>query len=144
MTFALSKIIIIHKVIARIVRRVNINHLYLAKIGFAKHLQHLKVIPFDIEVLCVVEIHTLFATRAKGGCSAYIRLPHGLPLVRPSELVSLFAFANEFVAQFCLQLFKVNRKFKRAILSPPFSDAMREEFSNLPCVRANYIVALHG
>ena len=48
---ALGKIILIHKVISSVVRRVDIDHLHLAQIGFLQQLEHFQVVPFDVEVL---------------------------------------------------------------------------------------------
>lgn len=52
------KIIIIDKIIASIVRRIDIDHLDLTEIGLTQNLQNLKVISLDVKILCIIEIDT--------------------------------------------------------------------------------------
>ena len=61
----LRKIIMIHKVISRVIRRVYVYHLDLAHIGVLKQLQNFEVIALDIEILCRVPIHTLLGARTQ-------------------------------------------------------------------------------
>ena len=50
---ALCKVILIDKIIACIIGRVNVDHLDLTQIGFLQELQHFQIIALDIEVLTV-------------------------------------------------------------------------------------------
>ena len=54
----LSEIIFIHKIISRIIRWVNINHLYFAKICFLQKFQHFKIIALNIKIFCIIKIYT--------------------------------------------------------------------------------------
>lgn len=60
----LRKFILINKVIACIVWRIDIDHFHLVQIVLAQKLQDIKVVSLDIEILCIVKIHTFLATRA--------------------------------------------------------------------------------
>lgn len=50
---ALCKVVLIDKIIAGVVRRVNVDHLDLAQIGFLQELQHFQIVALDIEVFAV-------------------------------------------------------------------------------------------
>ncbi len=64
-TLCTVEVIMIHKIIARVIWRVNINHLDLAHIGVLKQLQHFEVVALYVEVLGLVPIHAFFGTRAQ-------------------------------------------------------------------------------
>ncbi len=53
----LGEVILIHKVVTRVVRRINVNHLDFTEIGFLQQLQHFKVVTLNIEVFGSVKIH---------------------------------------------------------------------------------------
>ena len=53
----------INKVITCIVRRININHLYLTQIRLLEKFKHFEVITLNIKVLGIVPIHTIFLYR---------------------------------------------------------------------------------
>ncbi len=65
LAFPLCEIIIIHKIITRIIRRVDVNHLHLAEVGLAENFQDIKVVALDIKVLSLIKINTLFPARAE-------------------------------------------------------------------------------
>ena len=63
----LRKVILIDKVIARVVRRIDIDHLHLVEIGLLQALQHIEVVTLDVEVLRVVEVHALLTAGTQCG-----------------------------------------------------------------------------
>lgn len=58
-------IIQVHKIIARVIWRVNIYHLDLAYIGILEQFQHFEIIALDIEILRGVPIYRLFLARTQ-------------------------------------------------------------------------------
>lgn len=50
-------------VVSRIIRRIDVDHLYLAVVRLLQNLQHFQVLPFNEDVLCRVEVHRLFLLR---------------------------------------------------------------------------------
>ena len=140
---SLSKIIIINKIISGVVRWVDINHLHLPEICFPQDLQHLEIIPFNVKILSIIEIHTLHPARPQSRRSPDIRLPDGLPLVRPGELIPLFTLSNYIIGEFLLEFLKINRQFRIPICILPLSYAIREQCPDFLDIGAGYIHALH-
>lgn len=85
------KIIVINKVVARIVRRVDINHLDLASIVLAQDLERVEVVTLDIQVLGGIPVLALLRARTQHLVYATARLGAGFTLSRPCELVALAA-----------------------------------------------------
>ncbi len=50
------KIIGIDEVVARVIRRVDINHLHLAEIAFLQELEHFQIVALDVEVFGTVPV----------------------------------------------------------------------------------------
>ena len=84
----LSKVILINKVVSCVVRRINVDHLDFAKIGFLQQLQHFEVVALDIEVFGGVKVHTFLTAGAQRLIDRGIGKKNGLLLVRPSELIA--------------------------------------------------------
>ena len=63
----LSKVVLIDKVIASVVRRVDVNHLHLVEISLLQALQYVEVVALDVEVLRVVEVHALLTAGTQCG-----------------------------------------------------------------------------
>ena len=118
---ALCKIILVDKVIARIVWRINVDHLDLAQIGFLQELQHFQIIALDVEVLAVKATGSAIlanAIRHNGtqGCrDGRIGRQHRLFLVRPCKLVTLFPTLHDGVGKLLPQNVKVNGMFYFAV-----------------------------
>ena len=110
----LGKIIFIHKVIAGIIRRVDVDHLDLAQVGLLKQLQHLQVIALNIEVFGVkaagstVLAHTFLTARAQGLGNRRIGQKDRLLLIRPGELVTLVLALNHCGADLLHQHILIN------------------------------------
>ena len=94
---ALRKVILIDKVIAGIVGRINVYHLDLAEIGLLQKFQDFQIIALNVEILavkttgCAVFADTVRDHRAESGGNRRICRKYGLPLVRPGELIALLA-----------------------------------------------------
>ena len=118
---ALCKVILINKVIARIVRRVNVNHLDLAQIGFLQELQHFQIIALNIEVLavktagCTVLAHAVCHNRAQRCRNGRICRQHRLFLVRPSKLIAFLPTFYDGIGKLLPQNVKINGVFYLAV-----------------------------
>jgi hypothetical protein len=60
------KFIGVHKVLAGVVRRVDVDHLHLAEVALLEDLERFEVVAFDEEVLRGVKIDTLLPSRGGG------------------------------------------------------------------------------
>ena len=110
----LRKVILIDKVIAGIVGRINVYHLDLAKVGLLQQFQDFQIIALNVEVLAVnaagrtVLPDTVRNHRAESGSNRCIRRKHGLPLIRPSELIALLAPLHNAVRELLPEHIKIN------------------------------------
>ena len=116
-TNCLRKVIVINKVVTRVIRRVNINHLDFAKISLTDNFQYIKVVTLDVEILRVVEVHTFLTAGSERLCGRRICQVCVRPLVWPCELVTFLALVNHVGGQFIAQLFEVY--LKDSLLAPP-------------------------
>ena len=91
----LGKVVFIHEIVARVVRRVDVDHLHLAQIGFPQQLEHIQIIPLDIKVFRAVEIHALLPAGAQSHSRRSIREQNGSLLARPCELIPLLPFLKD-------------------------------------------------
>ena len=139
----LREVIVVHKVIPRVIRRVNINHLHFSKIRFPNHFQHIKVIALDVKVLRMVEVYAFFPTRAQrlvGWRVGQVRMGF---LVRPRKLITFFSVINHISRQFITQLLKVNAKHRLSVLILALRHTLWKQTRYLVYVRVCYIEALY-
>ena len=139
----LIKVVVIHKVITCIVRRININHLHLTQIVFTKQFQHLQVITLYIEVLRVVEIYALFTTRAKGICCWCISQSDSIALVGPSKLITILRAFHDILRQFLAELVKIYSHLRAPFLVLHFRQAVGKQFPNSLDILIHHIRGLH-
>ena len=111
-----GKIIMIHKVITRVIRRVDINHLHLAEIRFLQQFQHFEVVALNIEVLRSVPIHAILLDRTERLVDRAQHFGTSRLLAHPVELVGFGSIFHGIIAQQLAQDVKVNNSF----YPPPF------------------------
>ena len=85
----LSKVISINEVTARVIRRVDIDHLYLTEIGFLQKFQGIEIVPFNKEIFGSIEIHAFFAARSERLCNGCVCGKQCFPLAGPVQMVAL-------------------------------------------------------
>ena len=115
-----GKVIVIHKVIPRIIRRVDIYHLHLTEIRLLKQFQHFEVIALDIEVLRSVPIHAILLDRTERLVDRAQHFGASRLLAHPVELVGLRSIFHGIIAQQLAQDVKVNNSF----YPPPIWDLL--------------------
>ena len=126
----LCEIILIHEVIPGVIRRIDIDHLHLAKIVLTQKFQDVKVVSLDIKVLSVVKVNTLLAARAQSLIDRSIGSNNCLLLSRPSELVSLLIALYNALRELLPQLVKINGLLSLSVSSGALREAVREEPSD--------------
>ena len=145
---ALCKIILVDKVIARIVWRVNVDHLDLAQIGFLQELQHFQIIALDVEVLtvktagCAIFANAVCHNRAQGCRDGRICRQHCLFLVRPSELIALLPALYNRVGKLLPQNVKINGVFYLAVAFH-LSNGVGKQFADQFYVALYAVKAVH-
>ena len=105
------KIIMINKVITRIIRRININHLYLTQIRLLEKFKHFEVITLNINVLGVVPIHTILLYRTQCFLSRLQNFGTSCLLANPVELVCLRSIFHCVVTKKLAKYVKINYSF---------------------------------
>lgn len=141
---ALSKIILIYKVIPSIIWRIYIYNLYLSKITFLKQLQSIKVIPFYKKIFRGIEIHTFFDTRPQCLRNRRIRRQQGFALARPIQPVTLLWPFDDLVTEFLAQLVEVHRQAQLArFVVTRLGHAAGEQFADLGDIVLAQVGAVH-
>ena len=105
------KIIMINKIITRIVRRININHLYLTQIRLLEKFKHFEVITLNIKVLCVVPIHTILLYRTQRLLNRFQNFGTSCLFTNPVKLVCLRSIFHSVVTKKLAKYVKINYTF---------------------------------
>ena len=139
----LRKVILIHKIVPRVVRRVNVNHLDFAEVCFLQQLQRFKVVTFNVEVLCCIKINRFFTTWAQ--CLIYrsIRSENCLFFVRPGKLVAFFTTFHKRAGKFLLEHVKIYFMYNLAVFVFGFCHAVGEQRGYLAHIPVNLVHRVH-
>lgn len=140
----LYKVILVHKIISRIIRWVNINHLDFSKISFLQQLQHFKVVALDIKIFSIIKIYTSttaiwfslavcssrnrFIISHRAQCLIYrgIGKKNRLLLVRPSKLIAFLLTVNNFTRNLLHKYIFINSTNYFASFINCFSNSIRK------------------
>ena len=157
----MSKVVLIHKIVASIVRRININHLNLAEIGFLQQLQYFKVVALNIEVFGGVKIHAasaairfslavcpggnrfIFTNRAQRLVDGRIGKQNGLFLIRPSELIALLVAVHHLAGNLLHQHILINSPHNLAVLVDRFRHRIGKHRRQLLEIIISLVRCLH-
>ncbi len=127
-----SEIILIYKIVAGVIRRVNIDHFDLAKIGFLQEFEHVEVIALDIQVFGGVKIHAFFPARAQRGGNRRVRQQYGLLLIRPRKLIALFVPLHDNGRKLLSEHIKINTRLRLSLFVQPLRQTIRKQFPDPP------------
>ena len=143
------KVVVVHKgVRPSIVRRVDIDHLHLAEVRLLQQLQHIEIIPLDVEILTVerarraVPPDTVLHNGAQRHRDRRIRRENRPPLVRPCERIALLAPLHDLTRELLPQHIKVNRRHGLPI-PHDLRQRMREQSPHRLHIRRHIIPAVH-
>ena len=144
----LGKIVLIDKIISCIVRRINVDHLDFAQIGFLQELQYFQIISLDVEVFTVktagrtVLAYTVGHHRAQRCCDGRICRQHCLFLVRPCKLVTLLPTLHDGIGKLLPQNIKINSVFYFAVTFY-LGNCIGEQLTNQLNVALHTVKAVH-
>ncbi len=138
----LGEVVAIDKIVPRVVRRVDINHLDLPRIGLLQALEDIEVIALDIEVAGGIEIDTLLPTRTERGANRDIRQQLRLALIGPRELVTLLARLDKRVLEFLTQGIEIDRPLGLAV-AVGLRYTLRKKFGYTTDIRLRGVLGLH-
>ncbi len=103
-----AEVVIIHKVVARVIGRVDVNHFHLAQVRALQQLEHFQVVALYVEVLRVVPIHRVLRHGAQRLVGRLGGLRLGGILAHPREPVTFAALVHHVVAQEAAQRLEVH------------------------------------
>ena len=107
----LGEVVVIHEIVARVVGRVNVDHLHLPQVVLTQQFQHFEVVALNVEVLRVVEIDAFLAAGAQRVGGRRVGKADGVALVGPGELVAFLGAFHDVLREFLPELVEVNRRF---------------------------------
>ena len=84
----------VDKIVAGVVRWVNVDHLHSAKVGLVEELEDFQVVALDEEVLGGVKVHGFLAAGDEGGASRGLEQADGVALAGPGEGVAFGAVVH--------------------------------------------------
>ena len=158
----LSKVVLIHKIVTRVVRRINVNHLDFTKIGFLQQLQHFKVVTLNIEVFGGIKVHAasaairfsltvcpggncfIFTNRTQRLVDGCIGKQNGLFLVRPSELIAFLVTVHDLTGNLLHQHILINRTNDFAIFIDRFRYGIGKHRRQLLEILISLVRCLHS
>ena len=94
------------RIIAGVVRRVDVYHFHLAEIAFLQHFQHLHILTLDEDILRIIEVHRLLTTRYKRRCRGLLHNAESVALASPIQPVAFVSKIHIF-AQCSAQFFPI-------------------------------------
>ena len=140
-SYIVLKIIRINKILARVVRRIDIDQLDFARIAFLQQLEHFQVVAFDHQVLRGFPIDAFLRARAQGaGARGQRHLPR-LPLAMPVQAIFLIGIGYRLVAYQGLEYIHIQRGRGLAFMHC-FAHQFRKECLELADVVSHQVSAL--
>ena len=128
-TLCTHKIVCIDEVVARIIRRININHLDLAEIALLQEFQDFQIIALDIEILRGIPVAAVCFHRAQRFRDWPRRFRHCRLFADPCKFIALVAF-HHIPAQKLLQNLEIDPALDLAILAPHLRNRRGEQSRN--------------
>ena len=138
-----GKIITINKVIAGVVRRVNINHLDLTEVAFLQKFQNFQVVTLNVEVFGGVPIHAFFLARTQGLADRLVGFHDSSLFANPCKFVG-FVTLQYIAGKHLAEQVKVDGFFHLAIFAHGFGDAVGEHSTDFINVLSRHIGRLHS
>ena len=102
-----SEIILVNKVVTRVVRRIDVDHLDLAEVGLLEELEGIQVIALDKQILRGIKIHALFPAGAQGFGDGRVGGQQRLPFPWPVEVVALLRAFDDMPRKFLAEQIEV-------------------------------------
>ena len=93
------EVILIHKIVARVVRRIDVDHFDLPEIGGLQQFQDFQIVAFDVQILRGLEIDAFFRTRTECCRGALLGQGQAFALALPGELVLLEVLEDVFATK---------------------------------------------
>ena len=139
----LAKIVVVDEVLARVVRRIDVDELDLAQVGFLQQLEGFQVVAFDEQVPGGVEVDAFFPAGAQCPGDGGIGGQQRLALAGPVELVALLRAFDDAGRQFLTKQVEVHCQFQVALFVAGFGHAVGEQLSDAVDVGVHAVGRVH-
>ena len=93
------EVVLIHKIVARVVRRIDVDHLDTAEIRRLQQFQDFQIVAFDVQILRGLEIDAFFRARTECCRGALLGKGKTLALALPGEFVLLKILEDVFASE---------------------------------------------
>ena len=137
------EVVIIDKIIARVVGRVDVDHFDLAEIGLLQELEGVEIVPFDEQVLGGVKVHAFFPAGAQGFGNGGIGRQHGLALARPVQMIALLRAFHDAVGKLLPQKVKIHAQAQGTVLAPGLGHAVGKKLPDTGNMLLRHVRAVH-
>lgn len=124
------KAVVVDEVVAGVIGRVDVDHLHLAQVALLEELQHLQVVPLDVQVFGGIPVFALLWAGAQGLADGLVGLHNGGLLAHPGELIALVALQH-VVGEHLPEQLEVDGLFQPALSVRPLRDAPGEQCGDL-------------
>ena len=111
----LCKIVVVYKVVAGVIGRVDVNHLDLTEIVFAENFQYVEVISLDVKIFSIPEIDRSIDIRAKCFIGRSIGKTRCRSFIRPRKLITFLSIVEHILRQLSPKFVEVDSKFRLAV-----------------------------
>ncbi len=108
----IAEIVVLHDIISRVVRRIDVDHLHAPVIAFLQELQHFEVVALDVEILRRVPVLALRLARAQRPHARRLRQAQRRVLAVPGEIVAVARIVDG-VAEQIPQLVEIHLSIAR-------------------------------
>ena len=142
------EIVCIDKIVARIIRRVNVNHFDFAQIALLQQLEYFQIVALNVEILGIIPVLAFFRAGAQGLADGLVGFYNGCLFAHPCKLVCFISVYN-VRREHLLQQFKVDTALVNLVvggtlfLVQHFCDAVGEERGDFINVLGCQVGGLH-
>ena len=132
------EIIGIDEVVAGVVRRVDVDHLYLAEIALLQELEDFQIVALDVEIFGGVPVLAFLHTGAQRLANGLVGFHNRRLLAHPGKLVALVA-VHHVRREHLLQQLKVDCPLDPAVSVRRLGNAVREQGCNTVYVLRRHV-----
>ena len=124
---AVGEVVVVDEVVARVVGRVDVDHLDLAEVGLLQELEDFEVVALDVEVFRLLEIHALGFAGAQRLVDGRVGGGDGFALAGPVERVALDGAFDDAAGKLLAQEIEIDGTAGLALVVPALGDAVGEK-----------------
>ena len=126
----LREVVAVNKIVAGVVRRVDVNHFDFAEVTLLQNFQSFEVVAFDVKIFSGVEVAAFVECGAQSFVGRSVSLQLGVLLADEIKFVSFLA-GGAFARKNLLEAFEVDGATNFSVVVEGFGDTFGENFFQL-------------